>query len=78
VVIGASSNKAPRFCAEGEDVVKLSTMDEGFEVFLGTFAVPSVIFGVSGLSSLEPSGENDGKDVRLLSDEAIDDAELEI
>jgi hypothetical protein len=42
-VSGASSNRAERVFAEGEDIVKLSTIEEGSEGFLEVCAVPSLI-----------------------------------
>ena len=45
VVSGASSNRAERVFAEGEDIVKLSTIEEGSEGFLKVCAAPSSIRG---------------------------------
>ncbi len=76
VVSGASSNSAFRFW-DGDEVVKLSTMDTaGSEGFREPFAVPSTYRGIKGRSSRGDSGENEGKDVKDLSE--MEDAELDI
>ena len=76
-MIGSSSNKAER--CDREDVVRLSTI-EGAEPegCLWVFAVPSVAGNGIDRSSLGASGEKEGNEVKDLSEEAIDDAELDI
>ena len=74
VLSGASSNKARRSFA-GDDVVRLSTMD-GVD-FEDLLAVPSTVGSrKEEWLSLGDSGENEGNDVRDLSE--IDDAELDM
>lgn len=73
-----SSKRAALFLCEGDAVVKLLTMDVESETFRGVRAVASVIRGGNGCSSLGDSGEKEGKEVRDLSDEAIDEAELDM
>jgi len=76
-VIGPSSNKAERVFAEGEETVKLSTIEEGEpEDFRVGCAVPSSIRNWNTRPFLGGSGENEGNDVKDLSE--IDDAELEM
>jgi hypothetical protein len=76
--MGASSKRAVRFFAEGDAVVRLSTIEKGSEVFREECVVPSVICGGNGRLSRGDSGENEGNEVKDLSEEAIDDAELDI
>jgi len=59
-------------------VVKLLTIDLDSEGFRGVPAFASVIRGGKGRSSLGDSGANEGKEVSDLSEEAIDDAELDM
>ena len=74
---GASSNRAERVFAEGEVIVRLSTIEEGIsEGFREDCAVPSFIRSGNVRSSLGDSGEKDGNEVKDLSE--IDDAELEM
>ena len=73
-----SSNNAALFLWEGEEVVKLLTMDIASDGFRGVLAFASVIRGGSGRSSLGDSGANEGNEVRDLSEEAIDEAELDM
>jgi hypothetical protein len=68
VARGASSNSPTRFC-EGDEVVKLSTIEcAGSEGFRELFAVPPVTFGTRGRSSLCDPGEKEGNEVNDLSD----------
>lgn len=80
VETGASPNNAVRGRSDGDDVVKLSTIDRaGSEGFRGVR--PESLF-VSGESndrwSLGVSGENEGNDVKDLSDGAREDADDEV
>jgi hypothetical protein len=76
VLRGASSNRAVWFFRDGEDVVKLSTIEEGFEACLDDRTVPSVRLGGNGRVSFGDSGEKEGNEVRDLSE--IDEAELDM
>lgn len=51
-------------------------MEEGFDRFRDDFVAPLDSWGCNGRASLGDSGENDGKEVRDLSE--MDDAELDI
>ena len=59
-------------------MVKLLTIDIESEGLRGVPAFASVILGGRGRSSLGESGANEGKEVRDLSEEAIDEAELDM
>jgi len=59
-------------------VVKLLTIDADSEGFRGVPAFALVIRGGKGRSSLGESGANEGNEVRDLSEEAMDDAELDM
>lgn len=57
-------------------MVRLSTMEDGFERFRPDLAGPPDRVGGNGRASLGDSGEKEGKDVRDLSE--MEDAELDI
>jgi hypothetical protein len=75
-VIGESSKRAARFFDEGEEVVRLSTIETGSDDLRREFAAPSVMRG-KGLASLGDSGEKEGNEVNDLS-EAMEEAELDM
>lgn len=73
---GVSSKSADREFFVGEGSVRLSTMEEGLERFREDFEAPPDSVGGSGRVSLGDSGENEGNEVRDLSD--MEDAELDM